>query len=89
MEQYEELNEIEKEELIRKEVDEKLNKAYYSTFHSPEGQIVLNDLLNSYYRTSALPDSFDPNVLLVNEGSRYVIIKILARMESISGKQED
>jgi hypothetical protein len=87
--QYDELNEIEKEELDKKEKDEQLSKAYYSTFHSPEGQIVLNDLLNRYYRRTSLTEPCDPNTVLVSEGSRYVVLQILARMELIGGKQED
>lgn len=72
-----------------KEAEEKLNRAYYSTFHSAEGQVVLQDLMNSFYRRTSLSDDSNPNSTLINEGKRFVVISILTRMEMVSGKAED
>ena len=72
-----------------REEKEKLPKAYYSAFHSAEGQIVLNDLLNQFYRGTSLDEEASPNKVLVKEGSRYTIIYILSQLEKISKKAED
>jgi hypothetical protein len=71
------------------EKEEELNKKFYSTFHSAEGQVVLKDLLSQFYRGTSLTEDADPNKILINEGKRFVIIYILSRMETISKQQED
>lgn len=71
------------------EESEKLDRAFYTIFHSPEGKIVLNDLLNQFYRRTSLTDDANPNMVLVNEGKRVVILYILARLESISKQPEE
>lgn len=86
---YEGENDFEKEERLRKENEERLNRAYYSTFHSLEGQVVLKDLLNSFYRNTSLNEEANPNKVLVMEGKRMVTIYILSRIESISKQPED
>ena len=70
-----------------KEATEKLAKAYYSTFHSVEGQVVLEDLLNKFYRATSL--SPDSNTTIANEGKRFVVIYLLAQMESVSKQPEE
>lgn len=68
---------------------ERLIKAYYSTFHSAEGQLVLKDLLSKFYRVTSLSEDADPHKVLVNEGKRFVILHILSNIEIISGTPED
>ena len=72
-----------------KEAEEKLNKCYYTTFHSPEGQVVLKHLLDQYYRKSFMDGRYSSNELFANEGARHVMIEILARIESVSKQPED
>jgi hypothetical protein len=75
-----------------REIDEKaekLNRAFYSTFHSMEGRVVLKYLLDSYYRRTSLVESADSNKTLINEGKRFVVIDILNHMEQISKSPED
>lgn len=79
----------EQQAIKNKEIEDRLNKAYFSAFHSPEGQIVLKDLMDSFYRNTSLSHDADPNKILINEGKRFVVIHILNRMEQISGKPED
>lgn len=71
------------------EKEEKLNKAYYTTFHTPEGQIVLNHLLGLYYRKTFIDERYNTNELFSKEGARHVVIEILTRMEMVSNKPED
>lgn len=76
------------DEIEEKEAEDKLNKSYYTCFHSPEGQIVLKDLLNNYYKRTLVGDNRS-NEILLKVGMREVIIYILARMESVSKQAED
>lgn len=69
--------------------EEKLVRAYFSTFNSVEGIIVLNDLMNSFYRATSVSLDCDPNQALFNEGKRFVIIYILSKIETLSKKPVD
>lgn len=73
----------------QKEEQERLCKAYFSTFHSMEGQIVLKNLLNLFYRNTSLNPDGNPNFTLINEGKRFVVIHILSMMEVVSNQPED
>lgn len=59
-------------------------KAFFSTFRDAEaGRIVLNDLMDKFYKKTFIPDTIpiDPYAIILNEGARSVVIYILSRIE--------
>lgn len=54
-------------------------KAYKNVFNSPEGRVVLQDLMKVHHMKGS---SFDPNptVAAFKEGERNVILRILTRI---------
>ncbi len=66
------------------EVD-KNNRLFLSVFDSPDGKIILTDMLDKYYKyTSFVPG--DPYTSARNEGRRDIVIYILDRIERAEKK---
>lgn len=67
--------------LVPKEPDvERLQGCYRRVFDSPDGQIILDDLIKRFhvFRTTFRPD---PNHAAFLEGQRYVVVNILNFIE--------
>jgi len=61
---------------------DKLLGAYYGFFQSPEGQIVLGDLQDKFYKTSLIPNrTVNADEILLNVGAREVVVYILSKVE--------
>lgn len=67
--------------------NDQLIKAYYSFKNSPEGQTVLDDLENKFYKSSLVPDNFNENHIMLNVGAREVVVYILSKIEEFELKQ--
>lgn len=67
-----------KVETLKKKVraDEKVALAYVNTFNSPDGKIVLKDMMS---RCHMLSSTFQGTVknMLINEGERLMVLRIL------------
>ena len=62
-------------------VRDRMAKAYYNTFSSGEGAVVLEDMHRSYMDRCSLDEyNPDPNMTAFREGQRSVVIVIKALM---------
>lgn len=59
-----------------KSFEQKTQEAYKIAFRSPNGQLVLDDLVKEYVLNTGFPK--DPNRLGYDKGARDVILRILA-----------
>ena len=70
---------MEPDEQQLEEREKRLLQAYKQVFESPNGKAVLEDLKNVFYNRTSLDEN--PNVVVANEGKRFVVLYILARMD--------
>lgn len=72
------------EEITEDEYQRRLLQSYKLVFESESGKAVLKDLKNAfkYYGTS-LNDN--PNIVMANEGKRFVVLYILSKLEEANG----
>ena len=69
---------MEKKQQNNKDVD--LLKAYQQTFNSPQGRMVLQDMMiNHFVLTSAFDP--DPYILAEREGERNTVLRILTYLD--------
>ncbi len=64
----------------RIEKREKLNRAYLAVFSSPEGQLVLQDMMTRHGFLNAHPAP--TNEMLLKEGERTVVLRILQILQT-------
>lgn len=61
---------------------DKLLKAFYTCFRDTDaGVVVLRDLESKFYRRTFITNPIDANAILINEGSREVVVYILSKIE--------
>lgn len=54
-----------------------LHEAYYGTFTSPDGKLVLQHLIKVGHVTSSTFVAGDPNMTAFREGQRHIVLSIL------------
>ena len=65
-----------------KEKASKLLRAYHSVFNTPDGELVLNDLMSrNHFKTSSFNPEQRPMTTIYNEGARSVILQILNELK--------
>ena len=69
--------------------DDEILSCYYLCFNSPEGEVVLNDLKNCFYNMTSLDEEASPHKVLVQEGKRFVVIHILAKIEEYIERKKE
>lgn len=72
----------EQEDIIKQRMEkrEKLNRAYLAVFSSPEGQLVLQDLMTRHGFINAHP--VETNEMFLKEGERTVVLRILQILQT-------
>ncbi len=66
------------------EVD-KNNRLFLSVFDSPDGKIILTDMLDKYYKYTSFVQG-EPETTAFKEGQRSVVIYLLSRIERAEKK---
>ncbi len=61
-------------------------EAYHRIFSSPDGKIVLHDMMNNHYVLSTTHVNNDPISSAHNEGERNAVIRILAILKTTPAK---
>lgn len=62
------------EESVKKRLE--LIQAYKDTFSNPQGQLVLNDLVDMFILRSYAAET-NPSAITFHEGERHVVLRIL------------